>query len=70
MAAYTSTREKLQTELARIPDNLLGELHEYMRYLQFKTHQQSASMQTAYASESVLGKDWNRPEEDKAWQDL
>ena len=65
-----SIREKLQSELERIPDNLLGELHEYMRYLQFRTHQQSEAMQTAYASEAVLANDWNRPEEDQAWQDL
>ncbi len=70
MNAMTSTRKKLQTELERIPDNLLGELYEYMRYLQFKTQQQSDSMQTAYASQAVLEKDWNRPEEDQAWQDL
>ena len=66
----TTSRAELQDELARIPDNLLGELHEYMRYLQFKTQQQNETMQTAYASETVLRKDWNRPEEDQAWQDL
>ena len=67
MTMTTSTRKKLQTELEHLPDNLLGELYEYMKYLQFK---QSTSMQTAYASEAVLEKDWNRPEEDQAWQDL
>ena len=70
MMTTTTSRAELQDELARIPDNLLGELHEYMRYLQFKTQQQNETMQTAYASETVLGKDWNRPEEDQAWQDL
>lgn len=25
---------------------------------------------TAFLSENVLGQDWNRPEEDEAWQDL
>lgn len=70
MTTTTSTREKLQNELDRIPDSLLGELYEYMRYLQFKTQQQGEAMQTAYASESALAKDWNRPEEDQAWQDL
>lgn len=78
--AIIPTREKLQQELQRIPDDLLGELHEYMKYLQFKKQQKSStvgtppvdtdSMETAYASEAVLGKDWNTPEEDKAWQDL
>ena len=70
MMTITTSRAELQDELARIPDNLLGELHEYMRYLQFKTQQQNETMQTAYASETVLGKDWNRPEEDQAWQNL
>lgn len=65
-----STREKLQSELDRIPDNLLGELYEYIRYLQFRTHQQTDPMQTAYASEAALSNDWNRPEEDQAWQNL
>ncbi len=28
------------------------------------------SMQTAYASEKSLGKDWNTKEENKAWENL
>ncbi|HJH31330.1 MAG TPA: AbrB/MazE/SpoVT family DNA-binding domain-containing protein [Methanosarcinaceae archaeon] len=28
------------------------------------------SMQTAFASEKVLAKDWNTKEEDEAWKDL
>ena len=28
------------------------------------------SMQTAFASEKVLAKDWNAKEEDEAWKDL
>lgn len=73
--AKITTREKLKQELQHIPDDLLGELHEYMKYLQYKKHHASspadtASMETAYASETVLGKDWNSPEEDQAWQDL
>ncbi|WP_339923753.1 hypothetical protein [uncultured Cyclobacterium sp.] len=70
-----STREKLQEEMKLIPDDLLGELHAYMKYLQNKKNQPISpvgpvSMETAYASEAVLGKDWNSPEEDKAWRDL
>ncbi|MGH9855332.1 MAG: hypothetical protein ACREBD_36315 [Blastocatellia bacterium] len=30
----------------------------------------SESRQTMIASESVLARDWNRPEEDAAWADL
>lgn len=72
--AKITIREKLKQELQHIPDDLLGELHEYMKYLQYKKNQASSpvdtSMETAYASEAVLGKDWNTPEEDQAWQDL
>lgn len=69
------TREKLKQELQHIPDDLLGELHQFMKYLQYKKNQTSfpryqTAMDTAYASETVLGKDWNTPEEDQAWQDL
>lgn len=28
------------------------------------------SMQTAFASEKILAKDWNNKEEDEAWKDL
>ena len=28
------------------------------------------SMQTAFASENVLAKDWNSKEEDEVWKDL
>ncbi|MBT4376904.1 AbrB/MazE/SpoVT family DNA-binding domain-containing protein [archaeon] len=28
------------------------------------------SMETAFASEKTLGKDWNKKEEDKAWKNL
>jgi len=32
--------------------------------------ERSESYQTMLASEAVLSKDWNRPEEDEAWRDL
>ena len=66
----TSTRQKLQKELQRIPDDLLEELQDYMQYLQYKTQQRNSSLENAYASEAVLGKDWNSAEEDHAWQSL
>lgn len=71
----TSTREKLKQELEHIPDDLLGQLHDYMKYLQYKKTQENFSkhetaVEAAYASETVLAKDWNSPEEDQAWKDL
>jgi len=65
------TREFLQKELNRIPDNLLEDIHEYLKFLKFKTGTDKEQViETTYASERVLGKDWNRKEEDQAWQDL
>ncbi|CAN5229062.1 hypothetical protein BH23BAC1_BH23BAC1_28880 [soil metagenome] len=63
------TREKLQEELNQLPDAMLQDLYDYIKYLQFKKHQKS-SMEMAYASEKVLGKDWDQKEENEAWQDL
>ena len=65
-----TTRQKLQEELQHMPDDLLEELHGYMQYLQYKIQQKDSALETAYASEAVLEKDWNTPEEDQAWQNL
>lgn len=64
----SKTREKVEQELLSLPEEMLDEVYEYMQFLQYK-HKKDSSMQTAYASEKVLGKDWNTPEEE-AWQNL
>jgi len=63
-------REQLKKELKDIPDNLLEEVYEYVRYLKYKISLKEEKIETHYASEMVLGKDWDRKEEDEAWQDL
>ncbi len=61
-------REHFKQELQQVSDDILEELYEYKKYLQYKL--KSTSLETAYASEAVLGKDWNSLEEEQAWQDL
>jgi hypothetical protein len=62
------TRDILKKELNEMPENLLEELYDYMQYLKYKENMDKT--ETAYASESVLKKDWDNPEEDLAWKNL
>jgi hypothetical protein len=61
-------RESLLKEIDRVPDSVLDEVADFIRFLQVRVARDS--MTTAVASESSLRKDWLRPEEDEAWQDL
>jgi hypothetical protein len=61
-------RESLLKELDRIPDSVLDEVTDFIRFLQARVARDGRA--TAVASESSLKKDWLRPEEDEAWQDL
>ena len=63
-----ATREMVLRELDKIPEPLLDEVLHFVRSLQFKAISERAG--TAIASESSLAKDWLKPEEDEAWQDL
>ena len=64
------TKKILKEELNDMPDEMLSELYEYMKYLKYKTLQKHEGMYTAYASEQVLKRDWEKPEENEAWSDL
>lgn len=63
-----TTLESVRQELERAPEPLLREVLDFVRYLKRKLERER--FDTASASESVLGSDWNRPEEDAAWSDL
>jgi hypothetical protein len=61
-------REQVLKETENTSDLVLSEVLDYLQYLKAK-HQQQIP-ETALLSESVLQKDWLRPEEEAAWQDL
>ena len=63
-----STRDTVLRELQGIPDPLLEEILDFIRYVRNKAA--SERFETAIASEPALGRDWLRPEEDAAWADL
>jgi len=63
-----TTKEIILEEIKKVPEPLLEEILDFIRFLEAKVVEQR--METAIASESSLKKDWLRPEEDRAWQDL
>lgn len=63
-----TTKEAIVNEIKNIPEPLLEEILDFIRFLEAKVVEQK--METAIASESSLKKDWLQPEEDRAWQDL
>ena len=72
MATIRLERKKLFDELKKLPDSLLVEIYNYMQYVKFKTthKKQAEKIETAFASQDVLTKDWSKPEEEKAWKNL
>jgi hypothetical protein len=61
-------KELILHEMEHVPEPLLNEILDFIHFL--KTKALKEKLETAIASESSLGKDWRREEEDKAWQDL
>jgi len=64
----TKTMKNVEIELQELPDDYLEEVLDFVRFLKTKARQKN--LEIAIASESSLGKDWLRKEEDEAWQDL
>ena len=60
--------EIILNEMEEFPEPLLDEVLDFVNYL--KSKMVSSRMDTALVSESSLKKDWLRPEEDDAWQNL
>ncbi len=61
-------KELLINEIEQIPEPFFDELLDYIQLLKSRIIKEKLSI--AIASESSLKKDWLRPEEDEAWQDL
>jgi hypothetical protein len=62
-----TTKELLFNEIEDTPEPLLAEI---LDFIQFLKHKIRPGLETALASEAVLARDWLRPEEDEAWQNL
>ena len=61
-------KETVLKEIESVPEQYLVEILDFIRFLETKAL--GEGVETAIASESSLGKDWLRREEDEAWRDL
>jgi len=65
----TMNKKKLiAREIEKVPEALLEEVLDFVRFLKSKCVQEK--VETSLLSESSLKKDWLRPEEDDAWENL
>jgi len=63
-----STKEMLINEIEEVPEPFLAEVLDFVLFLKARIAREKLDM--AIVSESSLSKDWLKPEEDQAWQDL
>ncbi|MBE9228782.1 DUF2281 domain-containing protein [Phormidium sp. LEGE 05292] len=63
-----TAKDLIIQEIENIPDFLLDEVLDFLQFIKAKYQQEK--LETTLLSESSLQKDWLRPEEDAAWQDL
>lgn len=63
-----SKKDILLKEIEQVPEPYLDEVLDFIRFL--KTKNVKEKMQLTIASETSLAKDWLKPEEDEAWQNL
>jgi hypothetical protein len=75
MERPVSIRE-IEAQLRHLPPEKLGVVYDFVSYLlerqglDFLEPSDSDAGQLLLASERVLRRDWDRPEEDVAWEDL
>ncbi|MFN8473004.1 MAG: hypothetical protein U0822_12520 [Anaerolineae bacterium] len=64
----------IDERLQQLPPEKLAVVYDFVSYLLEReldiSLQDTGALQTMLASEAVLRRDWDRPEEDVAWADL
>jgi hypothetical protein len=63
-----SIRELIDQELDVLPEGLQREVLDFVSFLTSRARNESFN--GFAASEAVLARDWETPEEDEAWQNL
>lgn len=63
-----TSRELLLQEISQTPEPILVEVYHYLQYLKGLPAEDRFDGLTA--SQSVLARDWDTPEEDAAWANL
>lgn len=61
--------ERIEALLRRLPPGKLDVVLDFVSYLA-ERRAPSEVLDTMLASQAVLSRDWERPEEDEVWRDL
>ena len=64
----TNNLEAIEERLRVLPPEKLAVVYDFVSYLADGCTK--SALETMTASEAVLARDWNRPEEEEAWADL
>jgi hypothetical protein len=64
----TDNLEAIEERLKALPPEKLAVVYEFVSCLAEGCTK--SALETMIASEAVLARDWNRPEEEEAWADL
>jgi hypothetical protein len=65
----STTISRIEEQLRKLSPDKLDAVFDFVSYL-VERQGLSEAFQTMLASEQVLRRDWDRPEEDAAWADL
>jgi hypothetical protein len=65
-----STIELIEREIADLPEPQKREVYDFACFLRVRTRSQDDRFDGLIASESVLARGWDAPEEDEAWANL
>jgi len=63
-----STKELVLKEIEQIPETYVDEILDFVLFL--KSRISKERLDPAIMSETSLGRDWLKPQEDSAWTDL
>ena len=68
----TITVEEIDSKLQTLSTDKLAAVYHFVSYLADRDFDMSdvSARELMLASESLIAKDWDTPEEDKAWADL
>lgn len=73
---HTVTIAEITERLRKLPAEKLVVVYDFVSYLserelgEILRDKSTRAIEFMFASEAVLGRDWNRPEEDAAWASL
>ena len=63
-----TTKQMILKEISKVPEPILEEVLDFIKFLENKSRKKISEI--AVLSEAALAKDWLKPEEDEAWQNL